>query len=308
MSDDDIELPKREIRYPAVLDGLHGKSGKIPESILVSVPGQAAGPAVRLVEPAARAWRALCAAAREAGITLKATSKYDSYRPYSIQKSTFLDRYTLTVLAGRPHKRWNDKTWYLKHGKAEAATPGASNHGYGLAVDTGEELDGDAGTRSLRTRSLRWLVANELRFGFSHETSERWHIHYFAGDAIPTAVLAYEQHGGVDMPLTNDEIEKIASAVWYRDVDPGQVKEMAWIALHRARLDAAEALSQIATLRQEVAADNDRAPVQESALLRGLLTKLSAAEIADAVVTTLVPEQAEEAAQLILEQVGPQTE
>src|SRR5215217_448757 len=196
----EIHLPKRDIHYPAVLDGLHKKSGRIPEAILVSVPGQASGPLVRLVEPAVRAWTALCAAAREAGFILKATSRNDSYRPYSIQKSMFEDRYTKDFLPGRPHKTWNDKTWYLKEGEAEAAVPGTSNHGLGLAVDTGEERDQDSGAEELRTKTLRWLVANEERFGFSHETSERWHIHYFAGDAIPAAVLAYEQQGGTDMP------------------------------------------------------------------------------------------------------------
>ena len=47
---------------------------------------------------------------------------------------------------------------------------------------------------------------------------ELWHLHYWAGDVIPAAVLAYEEN---TMPLSSDDLAKIKSTVWYSDVDTG---------------------------------------------------------------------------------------
>jgi hypothetical protein len=60
-----------------------------------------------------------------------------------------------------------------------------SNHGWALAVDVANA----SGAR------LAWLEANALSFGWSWELvpEEPWHIRYYTGDAIPAAVLAYEQ-------------------------------------------------------------------------------------------------------------------
>lgn len=166
------QLPMRPVVLPAVVRGQ--PNGKV-SALMIDTPGQSGGPVVRLAPPAARAWRALCAAATAAGHTLTATSLYDSYRPYGVQESTFRARYTTAYLAGRPSVTWQGQTWYQRPGTASAAVPGTSNHGFGLAVDVAN-VDS----------SLSWLVANEVRFGWSHElTSEPWHIHYFAGDAIP---------------------------------------------------------------------------------------------------------------------------
>jgi hypothetical protein len=72
--------------------------------------------------------------------------------------------------------------------------PGTSNHGWALAVDTGEERDNDAGTESLDAGTLNWLLAHALDFGWSWELqSEPWHLRCFVGDAIPAAVLAHER-------------------------------------------------------------------------------------------------------------------
>lgn len=191
-------LPMRDVTRPAVLSGQ--TNGELPDSLLVSIPGLSGGYTVRLIGPAARAFRALRAAAAAAGHILNATSTVDSYRPYSVQESTFRARYTLTVLSGRPSALWQGKRWYLRAGEAVAAVPGTSNHGLGLAIDIAS-VD----------PALAWLVANEERFGFSHELeSEPWHIHYWAGDAIPAAVLAYEK--GEDMALTSEDVGSIWSA------------------------------------------------------------------------------------------------
>lgn len=186
-----MAFPVRTVKLPACLVGQ--PNGKLPARILVATPGQHGGPEVRLVAPAARAWQAMCAAARLEGHILKASSLMDSYRPYTVQERIFRERYTTTVLRGRPSRMWNGRRWYQKPGTAAAAVPGTSNHGRGLAVDTGEENDGDAGTESLDNPTLAWLLRNEERFGWSHEIqSERWHLRYWAGDSIPAAVRAYE--------------------------------------------------------------------------------------------------------------------
>jgi hypothetical protein len=175
----------------SLLDGQ--TNGKLSPKILETTPGQKGGPTVVLVKPAARSWRALCAAAKKAGHILKASSVADSYRVYEIQERIFLQRYTTTYLPGRPYKIWRGKRWYQKPGTAVAAVPGTSNHGWASAVDTGEERDSDADTESLDDPTLRWLIANERTYGWSHELqSEPWHLRYFAGDRIPPAVLAYE--------------------------------------------------------------------------------------------------------------------
>lgn len=200
-------LPIRSVVRPAVL--ADRVNGRLPDSILVNTPGLAGGPVVRLVEPAARAWRALQAAASAAGHTLKATSLYDSYRPYDVQVSTFLRRHQTDPIAGVTPRWWQGVAYYLKPGYAPAAVPGTSNHGWGLAIDVGEERDGDTGTESIDAGTLAWLVEHELDYGFSHELEvEPWHVRYFRGDDIPTAVLSYEEDN--DMATA----EEIAKAVW----------------------------------------------------------------------------------------------
>lgn len=128
----DMTYPVRAVTRPAALSGL--SNGRLPASVLLDTPGQAGGPTVRLVAPAARAWRAMCAAAKTAGHTLKATSLYDSYRPYEVQERIFRERYTTTPLAGRPTKTWQGQTWWLKSGYATAATPGSCVEGEAVVV------------------------------------------------------------------------------------------------------------------------------------------------------------------------------
>jgi hypothetical protein len=172
--------PMHAVTLPAALNGQ--PNGKI-DALMVPTPGLSDGPTVYLVAPAARAWRAMCAAALAAGHTLTTTSLYDSYRPYAVQESTFRARYQTTPIAGAARKTWNGQTWYQRPGTAVAAVPGTSNHGLGLAGDVAN-VDS----------ALSWLLVNAGRFGWSWElTSEPWHLHYYPGDAIPAAVLANEE-------------------------------------------------------------------------------------------------------------------
>lgn len=183
-----MALPVRAVKHPRVL---HGKSnGRLPRSILVTVAGQAGGADVTLVEPAARAWAAMAAAAAEAGHVLKIGWVNSAYRPYSDQERIFRARYYPSMFGTRS---WQGKRWRKHKGVAAAAVPGTSNHGWALAVDVGEESDGDAGTESLDAGTLSWLKIHAHRFGWSWEIqSEPWHLRYWAGDVIPKSVLEYE--------------------------------------------------------------------------------------------------------------------
>ncbi|MGE5830768.1 MAG: D-alanyl-D-alanine carboxypeptidase family protein, partial [Micromonosporaceae bacterium] len=122
-----------KVTLPAALAGK--SSGELSAELLLSTPGLGGGPTVRLVEPAARSWRAMAAAALADGITLRATSSADSYRTLAQQIQTFKSRYTREFLAGRPFRRWQGHKWFQRPNTAVAAVPGTSNHGLGLAVD-----------------------------------------------------------------------------------------------------------------------------------------------------------------------------
>lgn len=143
-----------------------------------------------LAEPAARACRAMVAAAEAAGFKVRATG---TYRTLKQQEQLFLSRYTTKELPGRPTKKWNGVTYWQLPKTAMAAVPGTSNHGWGLAVDFAEELDGDTQPESVSPRFVKWLCRQASRYGFSAELqSEPWHWRYIAGDKIPDAVLTWE--------------------------------------------------------------------------------------------------------------------
>jgi GH25 family lysozyme M1 (1,4-beta-N-acetylmuramidase) len=107
-----------------------------------------------------------------------------------------------------------------------------------------------------------------------------------------------------DMPLTDADAEKIATATWYRDSDPGTDKEPAWIALHNARRDAAKALQEITKLRTELETFAGRDPVDEMEIVKGVLAGLSPSAIADAVLEALPAERATETADALNKKIA----
>jgi D-alanyl-D-alanine carboxypeptidase-like protein len=182
------------VTRPAILDGQ--SNGLLDAGILQSTAGLDGGPVVRLAPTATRCWRALSGTALTAGLVLRATSVADSYRSYQQQLTTWLDRYEPDAFSGYIGTRWWPDhydlqgrfvvrhLWYQKPTTAVAAWPGSSNHGWGLAVD----IAGASGAR------LDWLERHAVSFGWSWEiSSEPWHVHNFSGDAIPQAVLDYEE-------------------------------------------------------------------------------------------------------------------
>ncbi len=117
-------------------------NGKIPSNALA--PVNQAGSNHRLHAPAAASWNNLVEAARADGFELRIT---DSYRSYEQQVD----------LANR-------KGLYSQGGYA--ATPGKSNHGWGLAVDA-----------DVRDPAMQqWLQVNGPRFGWVESVPrEPWH-------------------------------------------------------------------------------------------------------------------------------------
>lgn len=188
---DGVSLPVVAVERPLDLIGVD--NGNLAPGLLEPI-----GPSGMLHHLAARSWRAMQAAARGAGFSL--TYSYGgTYRTYSQQEQLFRQRYTLTPLAGRPTKQWQGSTWWQLPNTAMAAVPGTSNHGLGLAVDTGIGPD-PAHVTSITPR-IDWMEANAPRFGWSWETlSEIWHVRYIAGDRIPAAVVAYELGAAVPAP------------------------------------------------------------------------------------------------------------
>jgi hypothetical protein len=209
------QLPIAPMALPSTLRGV--ENGKLPASLLVSIGvGNA-----RMERTAARAFVAMFADARAQGFVIKHVG---DYRSYEAQKNLFVSRYqpaspneyNNTPSAHR--KLWQDapkygfsSTYWVKrmiNGRypATAATPGNSNHGWGLALDIAEEYDGDKEPESIRSMFVEWLCNNASRYGISAELqSEPWHWRYVAGDNIPQAVRQFEAAGGVAPPPTVPE-------------------------------------------------------------------------------------------------------
>lgn len=170
--------PVKPIRWCEHLKGK--KPSEITPAMVAPITGGG-----KLEKCAAAAWEEMVTAAKAEGITLKPTSAGDALRSIAQQTAGFLSRYTKEVIAGASTKTWNGVKWYLKPGNAILATPyddpandkaRGSKHLYGIAVDVA----------NANGKVLEWLLANEEKFGFSHEVlgdangkgAEPWHIRF----------------------------------------------------------------------------------------------------------------------------------
>lgn len=198
-----MTLPIAPLVRPSILQGV--ENGKLPSSLLaeIGVPG------ALMERTAARAFRAMLAEMAKGGFVAR---QVGHYRTFQQQLNLFTSRYsesnlsTFSATPSQHRKQWNEATrhgfssvyWVKKliNGKypATAATPGNSNHGWGLALDLAEEYDSDSAPDSIRSQWVTWLVNNAARYGISAELqSEPWHWRYVAGDNIPAAVLEFER-------------------------------------------------------------------------------------------------------------------
>ena len=158
--------PVKVPRLDATLK-LYG-NGKLPASLLK--PIHAGG---RLYGPAAWWFNVMYEEAKKDGVVLKSVSA--GYRSFEAQERLFFDRYSKLPTLRRPQvtRKYQGRTWWLKRGKSPSATPGKSNHGWGLAQDL-----------EVPAKTYRWLCANAPRFGFYMEAPrsspnfEAWHWVY----------------------------------------------------------------------------------------------------------------------------------
>lgn len=172
-----IRLPYRSdsaVKVPAALRAY--ANGKIPGELLQ----QCGLRTFVMADPAAGAMRAMVAAAAGDGITLSATG---TWRSYEDQKRLFLSRYVTRNTGGKT-KVWNGKTYWQLPKVAMAATPGSSNHGFGLAADLS-----NSPTVGIGGPTLKWMADHGPDFGFWNTVkSEAWHWSYCLGDDLPSAV------------------------------------------------------------------------------------------------------------------------
>lgn len=217
-----MTLPVVPVQVPASIAGL--TAAQISKQVHLA-PKLFAGVGRSYIHPnAARCWDALnlsCYAATKQWLT--AVSTADVFRSYSTQCTAFRMRYTETWTLAQngltnltQNKRsWNGtpansgagtmKVYYLRKGQIPCAVPGTGWHPKGLAVDAaifdptindGNSYEG--GARNIRSNAVAfaWLKANAVSFGWSWEIAREYvddpHLHYFAGDNIPKAVLDLE--------------------------------------------------------------------------------------------------------------------
>lgn len=107
---------------------------------------------------------------------------------------------------------------------ATAAVPGTSPHGLWCADDLALPDGGDKGNApdDVTDDVVNWLFSHELDFGFAHGTkSERWHVQWFVGDAIPQAVLDFQVSNPptIRPAITSQEEIEMNKAIKTADAD-----------------------------------------------------------------------------------------
>ena len=150
-------------------------------------------PSGQLEKHAATAWNCLQLAAYFNALTL---NQVGAYRNYAQQLALFNARYLTTDMGRKPQvtRVWQGKKYYLKPGMSPCATPGNSDHGWGLAID--------AANCSMGSPLLAWLLGDgfmtcqALLYGFTWAVAdpknpnfEPWHLQYVTGDTWTPAVL-----------------------------------------------------------------------------------------------------------------------
>lgn len=188
-----MKEPVAKMKLPASLKKV--PNGKLDRKDLIKIKSGGS-----LYKTAAGPFNALYDAAKSQGYTLVTLG---SYRTYESQLNLFEDRYSPTPTGRVPvvKRKFMKKTFYLKKGKSPSATPGTSNHGFGLAVDLG--LAGPKGeVLSLRgnSKAFNWMCENAPKYGFylgsksikmgkPNPEFEGWHWQYCMGDKTPPAII-----------------------------------------------------------------------------------------------------------------------
>ena len=181
-----MQLPIAKLVMPKDLKGC--TNGKLPATLLRPI-----APSGRMHHLAAVSWKVLRKLAADEGLDLVHVG---DYRPYDQQLSLFESRMKPFPNAKKDVqvvRTFNGAKWYL-HSGAPVATPGTSNHGWGLAIDAALKTQGkNGGVVSISTKpkiakrsGVQFLLAEAQTLGWSWELqSENWHIRYVAGDKTP---------------------------------------------------------------------------------------------------------------------------
>jgi D-alanyl-D-alanine carboxypeptidase len=162
--------PARKSNFKVRVAYSYGPFEEAEESQLESVGEyRASGRIVKLLGPAAQAFREMQAAALRDGIVIVPVS---GFRETERQAQLFR-RAVRRHGSQRKAARW-------------VAPPGYSHHEAGLALDLGDESAPNCDARSCfrKTAAYKWLRANAARFGFalnptrSSRPREPWHWRY----------------------------------------------------------------------------------------------------------------------------------
>lgn len=171
------QIDNEHLRHAAIVERYPNGSAEL-EAHLSAISDPAHGTHLgKLTPAAARSFQAMAAHALRDGVRIVPTSNVDTFRPLSVQKRIFADRYRDTD-QGNGSRVCAGKRWYLRKGQATAACPGTSNHGKGEAIDY-QRLEG----------TTAWLEEHARSYGWAWElSSEEWHIHYLLGDDLPPGI------------------------------------------------------------------------------------------------------------------------
>lgn len=174
------------------------RNGSLGADVLADI-----GHGGRLALTVARAWNALYVAMAADGFTGDRALTFTpggTYRTLAQQEALFAQRYEITDQTARVRsgdRFYAGSWWRIKRNAlgrdrfSPAASPGTSNHGLGLAVDTA--LGATPAAATSITPALPWLVEHAHEFGFSWEVaSEPWHLRYVEGPDLPARVLSIE--------------------------------------------------------------------------------------------------------------------
>lgn len=130
------------------------------------------GGKIRLLPEAIRNLQDMLTAAKKDGIILKVN---DAFRSYTDQVAIWRNHCTNAVGSGK---------CIAKPGKPTAATPGYSNHGFGLAVDLANK-DSTRVNPVKTPREWRWLEENRAKYGFQNLNFDTESHHHDFIKAIP---------------------------------------------------------------------------------------------------------------------------
>ena len=136
-----VKVPDRLKRYG---------NGKLPDQELSEIWSGG-----RLWSQAAWWWNHMCAAAKKDGITIKSVSA--GYRSLEAQENLFFDRYRPKRTLRRPEvtRVYKGQRFWLRVGKSPSATPGKSDHGWGMSQDV-----------AVPRKTYEWMCLNAPKYGF----------------------------------------------------------------------------------------------------------------------------------------------